>query len=181
MKKLKQGHAGLTLIELMMILAVLGILIGGIVPSFTDLLERTRSYQITRQLFSTLNYARIEATNYRDDVIVCSPNTKKQCSSKWKDNIVVFVDHNANTRLDPTDTKLRTLSLHLRENETISWLSFGNKPYLRYTPEGTTAFQSGRFYYCSHSQSPRNNVEIIVYRSGRARLPAKKEYKNRCP
>lgn len=75
---------GLTLIELLVSIAVLGVVLGVAIPSLSDLLERRRVVAITQELAGIFNYARSEANASREEVYVHlekDPNAKISCAA----------------------------------------------------------------------------------------------------
>lgn len=66
----KQKMAGFTLIEALVVIAIIGILAALGVPSFQDMLERNRLKQVVESLKSDLQFARSEAIKHSEDVIV---------------------------------------------------------------------------------------------------------------
>lgn len=59
---------GLSLVELMVAVAILGVLVAAAVPSLSDLLERRRVVAVAQELAGILNYARSE-TNVNGDMV----------------------------------------------------------------------------------------------------------------
>jgi type IV fimbrial biogenesis protein FimU len=57
----RRGASGFTLVELMVIVAVLGIFASIAVPSFADLVRRNRVQSASEELYNLLQYARTEA------------------------------------------------------------------------------------------------------------------------
>lgn len=87
---------GLTLIELMTVLTVLGVLLGIGVPSFQDLIRDNRLKAHTDAFLSSLSRARAEAVARNVSVTVCSSSDGTTCSGSWSDGWIVFIDCNAN-------------------------------------------------------------------------------------
>ena len=71
------------MVELMVALAVLGVLVAAAVPSLSDLMERRRVVAVAQELAGILNYARSE-TNVNGDVINVhlekDPDGKRSCA-----------------------------------------------------------------------------------------------------
>lgn len=71
----KPRHAGLTLVELMLVLVVMGVLVTLVAPSFNDMIVMQRLRGVSAQLNTDLHYARSEAlsskrivrVSFRDD------------------------------------------------------------------------------------------------------------------
>jgi type IV fimbrial biogenesis protein FimT len=93
-KKKKSG--GVTLIELLTVLAILTILLGVGVPSFQSLLQSQRLTTTTNGLFATVNLARSEAIQRgaRVDLVPGGDG------SDWKNGWVVFIDENADHKVN---------------------------------------------------------------------------------
>lgn len=67
-------HAGITLIELMIVIAILAIVAGMAAPSFNQLIRSNRVSTATNELLAAMQLARAEAIKLRRQVIVCRRN-----------------------------------------------------------------------------------------------------------
>lgn len=89
---------GFTLIELMITLAIIGIvaLVGG--PSLRVFMQRSQLVASTNELLSAFHVARSEAIKLNSRVTICSSNDGSSCSgsASWKDGWIVFVDADGN-------------------------------------------------------------------------------------
>jgi type IV fimbrial biogenesis protein FimT len=72
--------SGFTLIEMMITLAILGILISIALPSFTTMLERQKLKAATEQLLSIFNLAKTEAIKNNSLIYI---NAKKTSNLNW--------------------------------------------------------------------------------------------------
>lgn len=63
-------NTGFTLLELMIVIAIIGILAAIAVPSFQGILERDRLKQVAEALKSDMQFARTEAIKRSNDIIV---------------------------------------------------------------------------------------------------------------
>lgn len=68
MNRLK--NTGFTLLEVMIVVAIIGILAAIAVPSFQDMIERNRLKQVAEALKSDLQFARTEAIKRSMDIVV---------------------------------------------------------------------------------------------------------------
>lgn len=75
---------GFTLVELMVALAVAGILVTVAVPSFTDFVANQRVKAANQELFATLSYARSEAVRRNATVRVLPIDATEGWSSGWQ-------------------------------------------------------------------------------------------------
>ncbi|WP_443191154.1 GspH/FimT family pseudopilin [Pseudomonas indica] len=79
--------SGFTLVELMVIVAILGIFAGIAVPSFTDLVKRNRLQSASEEFYGLLQYARTEAVS-RGRSITVTRNKDGVWLVKTKDKVL---------------------------------------------------------------------------------------------
>ncbi|BFM14343.1 hypothetical protein R50073_05260 [Maricurvus nonylphenolicus] len=157
-----------TFIELLTSLAIIGILTGFAIPTFTTLLEVNSSISARDNLLAAINYTRLEAISRVTTITLCPKLTSSTCGKVWSEGILVFTDPNQNGRIDEEEEVLREFS-PLWGGGTLRWSSFGSNNYLRYTPLGNTLNQNGSFIYCPTSNNLRYAQVIVINRGGRAR------------
>lgn len=68
------SQKGFTLIELMTTIAVLAIVLGIAVPSFSGMLQDSRASSLGGELQGALQFARSEAVKRRQNVVICRRN-----------------------------------------------------------------------------------------------------------
>lgn len=103
-----QYQAGFALIELMIAIAVLGVIMGLAAPTMADFIRNTRLNTTVDHLTSALNLARNEAIKRNLGVIVCprSSSTATTCATAslaaaWVNGWLVCYDANADGVCDP--------------------------------------------------------------------------------
>lgn len=88
--------AGFTVLELMITIAVLGILLGVGVPSFNAIVRQNRLASQTNELLAAAAMARSEAVKRGTTVTLCpvDPNDALACSGddSWSDGWMIFAD-----------------------------------------------------------------------------------------
>ncbi|MBC5785003.1 GspH/FimT family pseudopilin [Ramlibacter sp. USB13] len=107
---MKSNSRGLTLIELLVTLAVMGILSMLVIPSFSVLLAKRAVQAAASDVASDLRLARSEAVKRSNYVTVCRSTDASTCAAagSWHTGWVVFLDLNGNGAIDGAgDTILR--------------------------------------------------------------------------
>lgn len=92
-----QPSRGLTLIELMMVIAIAAILLAVAAPSFQQALNSNRLGSAANELASAINLARAEAVRHNRRAVLCRSTDGSACNSgasTWG-GWIVFVDSNA--------------------------------------------------------------------------------------
>lgn len=131
---------GVTLVETMVVVSILGILAALAVPSFQSSIESTRRTAYANQLFEDLAFARSEAIKRGVRVVVCPSGTGTQCTADvdWKVGWMVFVDLSNNAWRDPATEPV--LRVHEALNLPSDWVAKSNNSnvkYASYRPLGT--------------------------------------------
>jgi type IV fimbrial biogenesis protein FimT len=106
--------AGFTLLEMLVVLAILAIGYGIAGPAILTFIQNSRITAQTNAVVASLNYARAEAIDRGVSVTVCKSNDNNTCdnSVNWEDGWIIFVDSDGNgsrdTSVGSTETLLRT-------------------------------------------------------------------------
>jgi len=118
--KNKNKH-GFTLVELLIVLAVIGIAASIGIPSFQQTIKNRNILSNADTLITALNYARIEAIKRGANVYLSpadySPSPPPQ--PDWSKGIVVWFDNNNDDKLD-TDEILRQWEALPKANSIVS-------------------------------------------------------------
>ncbi|MCK4834370.1 MAG: GspH/FimT family pseudopilin [Gammaproteobacteria bacterium] len=91
-------QTGFTLIELIVTLAIVGIVLTVGVPSLKTFLQGNRLIASSNELLSAFHLARSEAIKLNTRVTICesSDGTKCDTTGSWKEGWIVFVDFDGN-------------------------------------------------------------------------------------
>lgn len=101
---------GFTLVELVIAIAMLGIIMAIAMPSFTSIIQNNYSVSMANNLTASLLFARSEAVKRNSPVSVCATadSTFTGCGSQWVLGWIIFTDANGNGGLDGgADTIMR--------------------------------------------------------------------------
>ena len=171
----RYGCAGFTLVELMVVVAVVAILQSLAAPAFSDMVSSVKQTTAINSLFSSLILARSEAIKRNSRAVLCKSANGTTCTTTggWEQGWIVFHDANNNADLDTGEA---ILSREQAQSKLIRLT--GNSPvanYVSYTPMGTTsytsgAFQAGTLTVCTESATPVNALQIVISSAGRPRM-----------
>jgi type IV fimbrial biogenesis protein FimT len=167
------NQRGISLTELLAVLAVIGILLGMAVPGYGYLVNNMRLSGVTNDLVSSLNLARSEAIKRGLRVTVCkSSNTMEAnpaCNSAggWQQGWIVFVDRGVVGSIDGEDQTLEVQEGKPKVSIS-SGVNFGK--YVSYMPSGVSRGQSnlpnGTINICLNGSLRK----VILNSTGRIKL-----------
>lgn len=167
-------HAGMTLIELMVVLSILTLLLSLTLPQSHALMAQNRLSGYMTQLYSQVFSARAYAIYHNEYVSVCS-SVEEQCvTNNSHAEIMVFVDNNKDLMRQENDAVLYVIAAPLAQ-DSITYSRAG----VTFTPQGAiVGFNSGSFVYCSSMKELNQpSSRISVSQAGRIRL---RKDENRC-
>ncbi len=154
-----RGRAGgFTLLEALVVLALLGILVAMAAPAMTDLRVRHQLQAQAEGLLDSLVLARSEALRRQQRVSLCARATDVSCDAhgQWHQGWLVFVDTNNNALRDEGEV---VIDVHA-PLPTVLQLGVTNtvKAYFSYGAEGRSmstngAFMAGTWRFCRASSS----------------------------
>lgn len=104
-----KAQAGLTLIELMIVLCIAAVLLGAAVPAFSNGLEASRAAQARASLLTSLSTAATRAGISGVRAVLCPSPDGLACadSPDWSLGWLVFIDTNASREIEGGERVLR--------------------------------------------------------------------------
>lgn len=161
-------NQGLTLVELLMVVAIIGILLSSGLTHYQEFVAKHQATVVVNWLISTIHFARYNAAKNNITVTLCALEGK-HCTRNWHKGLNIFADSNENGKLDNHEKLIASLK-PVAEAGSISWRSFSRKPYLQFTSMGYTNFQNGNIIYCPKDPGSRYRRQIVISVQGRPRL-----------
>lgn len=158
--KINLSH-GFSLVELIVVMAIIGITLGVGAPSFQTIIATSNLTTSTNDLVSALQLARSEAikSNY---LVIVSKNTT------WSDGWFVFADKNQNSSQDAdTEPTLRTFDA-LSSGFTVRTTTTAFTYRVTYRPDGRSS-TAGSFYFCSPADAA-DFRRVVIAATGRVRV-----------
>jgi type IV fimbrial biogenesis protein FimT len=104
-----QAVRGVTLIELLIVMAIIGVLLSLGVPSYRSFSNNSRISGAINALLGDLQFTRAEANKRGSFVSACASVSGSTCSAStsWDTGWIVFVDNNNNGTVDADEAILR--------------------------------------------------------------------------
>ena len=170
-------NRGFTLLEALVVLALLAVLLSLAAPSLQGLRQKHQMQSQAEQLQASLLLARSEALRRQQRVTLCvrmqAAHAGPECATEgtWAQGWVVFVDGNDNGRREAAEAVLQLQEalpgfLTLQGNATVN-------RYISYGPQGrsqsaTGAFQAGTLTLCGAGQA--HVWRVVINAVGKPRL-----------
>ena len=155
---------GVTLVEQVMVVAILAILVGIASPSLASLVRRQSAQSAQMDFLEALGYARGEAVLRRARVVFCPTRDRLHCSeeNRWEGGWLVGVDRDRNNQ--PDGAPLRVGDGHAK----LLIQSSGARRRVFFLPDGSAAGSNLTLLFCSPGQA-RDSLGVVVSNSGRIR------------
>lgn len=155
---------GVTLIEQVMVVAILAVLLSVASPSLASLVRRGRMQSAQTDFMQALGYARSEAVLQRTRMVFCPTRDRLHCSeeSRWENGWLVGVDRDRNNQPDATPLRVGGghAPVRIHSSEARRRVSF--------LPDGSAAGSNLTLLFCS-PQPGQEPLGVVVSNSGRIR------------
>lgn len=173
-----RAQQGLTLPELLIGVALIGVLAGLAVPAFQGVIETVRARTVADRIQAELNFARNEAVFRRRHVVVCRTPNLVDCAhiGAWSMGTMTFEDTNGDSIRGPREPIIRVMNptdyggMHL--------VDVGRRSHVRFRPDGRSGGTNMTLKLCSRDLEARRLLVINV--GGRVRTSAATPQTPRC-
>jgi len=169
--RFRRFQSGFTLVELVITLAVAGVLLGIGVPNMQNFIKNNRMVSMTNEILADLNYTRSEALKRSRNVHICKTKNPKATnpvcnatnSDAWTTGWLIWADENGNNVLDssPVNELLR-VNLGASGSITIKTFTVDIENEVIFTKLGLLSNLGGSFHLCDDRGSPKGRTVSIT-------------------
>ena len=128
-----KNNDGFTVIEVIICLAITGILFTLALPSVSHMLSSNQQTSVLHTLFTNLSLARTKAIVSQQHILLCKSSNGQQCTntSKWSDGWLIFADIDNNKQINNGEYVIHVQQA-LPDYMELSYRGFGSINYFRY-------------------------------------------------
>lgn len=164
---------GFTLIELMVVLAIVAVITLIAAPNFSNTILRNRIDSQLRDLAQHINLARSETVSKNTAVSLCRSDDQSTCSSSlangdWSDGWIVFADIDGDSVVDTEDTILKVHEgiergeLQVSDDNAVTPAPLNALVFTRIAVNSRATFK-----FCDESADDTTARALILERTGR--------------
>ncbi|MFI4866242.1 MAG: GspH/FimT family pseudopilin [Steroidobacterales bacterium] len=148
-----QCSSGFTMIELVTVIAIVGILMAIGVPSFKYVTTANRISAEVNGLLGDMQFARAEAIKEGHTVVVCVSTNLTTCNgtNTWQSGWIICSDANNDGTCDAGDPILRVQKPFAVSNSTDTFVASGGTSALLFNREGFAVGLAGAVTIALHS------------------------------
>lgn len=181
-----QKQVGFSIIEVLVTLAISGVLFSLALPDFQATIQNNRSTAQASEFMSDLNLARSEAIKRGIRVTLCKSNDESSCSVNggWEQGWIVFVDNGLENANREADELLLRTHKSLSGGNTLTGINDVDN-YISYVANGFSrtvagAMQIGSLALCDDREDDEQSPAIRINATGRPLLSSVSESAQTC-
>ncbi|MGH8157925.1 MAG: GspH/FimT family pseudopilin [Rhodanobacter sp.] len=157
-------QSGVTLIEQIMVLAIIAVLTGIAAPPLRQLLSRNQLQVAQTDFIAALQHTRGTAITSGKRTLFCPSSDGRRCSNETRWDGGWLIGHDADRDNQPDNGPLRTG----RGYDKINILGDSGRPLVRFQSDGSAGGNPNTWRFCRQGQ-PAQALIVVVSNSGRIR------------
>lgn len=167
-------YQGFSLVELVVALAVAGVLLSMAAPNFSDAMRNSRQLTKTNELIGALRIARSEAIKRSTRSAVCARQTNDTCGGSWSNGFIAFIDNGATPGVIDADEQILRVAQGV---EGGAWILNRarlvntaeaplERPFIRFGPRGTSNWRGSGYFAICDARGQENAKAVNISLSG---------------
>jgi len=175
----KQKMVGFTLVEALVVLAIVAIVSNIAAPSFNNLIQNSRMTTQYNELLTYLSLSRSEAVKHNSTVTICKSDdfATPACGGEWHDGWLIFVDDDGDGVFDVGTDELIRVHAALSGDNTLDY----SHSRITFSGDGmASGVFNGTFTLCD-SRGNTGRKGMIVSTTGRTRYAVSDDILAACP
>lgn len=165
---MRSAAKGFTLVELLMVLAIVAVLTTLAAPALGSLIGRSQARAARNVLVTSLNQARITAVNRGGHVVVCPSFDGERCAraTVWRPGWILFADLDRD-RARSADEPL--LAVGQVRAAGVAIVATSGRVAIDYRPDGSAGGTNVTLTVCDRQSGANGASTVVVSPSGRVR------------
>ena len=159
---------GFTLLELLIVVAISGILLGVGLPAMGALIERNQFKAEVSAVHRAVALSRSMAVYRGEAISLCPLDNLGNCSDQWSNSLSIFADTDRSGSLDENEVIIKVLPALSGDSSNLM-RDFNRSSAVMFYPSGSAFGRNGTMKICLRS-TPNLSATIIISGSGRIRM-----------